>query len=430
MKFNPAPATVMWLDINSCFATVEQQANPLLRGKPVAVAAYTTPGGCILAPSIEAKRYGVKTGMRVREGKALCPKLIILPSDPAKYRFVNRKLLALLASYSAEIEVKSIDEMVLSLANSPSLTTSRESQISEIMITIAKEIKRRIKQEIGEWLTVSVGIAPNRFLAKTAASLHKPDGLDVIDKSNIEKVLSKLKLEDLCGIKAGYGDRLRRGGITTALAFYRASSETLKSVFSSIIGYQWWLRLHGWDPSTLRQLADRSGQEQEEQSKQKTIGHSYALYQPYAPGSSKLAQILCQLVEKVGRRLRLGHYRTQGIHLSCLYIDYSCWHKGQKLPRPIYTTSDLYQAAQKILHQAPNKLVRILAVTTYNLTADLYLQESLLNEEKRKEDLTQALDAIAERFGDFVVFPGRMLNMEQKVLDRIAFGGVHGLDTA
>src|SRR5438034_2163497 len=105
--FNPAPPTVMHIDLNSCFATVEQQANPLLRGKPLVVAAYATDRGCILAASVEAKRFGIKTGMHVYAAKQLFPKLIVLPPDPPKYRFINRKLLALLSQYSAEVEVKS-----------------------------------------------------------------------------------------------------------------------------------------------------------------------------------------------------------------------------------------------------------------------------------------------------------------------------------
>jgi len=92
LNFNPAPSTILHIDLNSCFATIEQQANPHLRGKPVAVAAYTTPSGCILAPSVEAKRYGIQTGMRVKDGKALYPKLIVIPADPWKYRNVHLAL--------------------------------------------------------------------------------------------------------------------------------------------------------------------------------------------------------------------------------------------------------------------------------------------------------------------------------------------------
>ena len=105
LLFNPASSTVMHVDLNSCFATVEQQANPFLRGKPVVVAAYVTSGGCILAASREAKLLGIKTGMRVGEAKSICKNVIVLPSDPWKYRFINRKLLALFSTYTPEVEV-------------------------------------------------------------------------------------------------------------------------------------------------------------------------------------------------------------------------------------------------------------------------------------------------------------------------------------
>src|SRR5260221_13546900 len=117
LVFNNVLPTVMHIDINSCFATVEQQANPLLRGKPVVVAAYTTSNGCILAASVEAKRLGIKTGMYVGDGKKLFSKLVVLPPDPNKYRHVNRQLFTILSRYTAHVSVESIDEMVLSLAN-------------------------------------------------------------------------------------------------------------------------------------------------------------------------------------------------------------------------------------------------------------------------------------------------------------------------
>ncbi len=109
----------MHVDLNSCFATIEQQANPLYRGKPLRSQHIRQTADVILAASREAKKLGIKTGMRVMEGKEICPKLIVIPSDPPKYRFVNRKLLALLGRYSADVEVKSIDEMVVNFWGSP-----------------------------------------------------------------------------------------------------------------------------------------------------------------------------------------------------------------------------------------------------------------------------------------------------------------------
>jgi len=415
--FNPALPTLMHIDLNSCFATIEQQANPRLRGNPVAVAAYTSPGGCILAASIEAKRLGIKTGMRVQDGRSLCPALVVLPPDPWKYRFVNRKLLFLAREYCAEADVLSIDEIVLQFAGSPYLNcfTGTEKETREAMQTAAREIKNRIKREIGEWLTVSVGIASNRYLAKIASGLHKPDGLDEITKENIEEILKKLALEELCGIKKGYASRLRCFGIHSALDFYRASIGTLRLAFRSITGHHWWMRLHGWEADDRR-------------FGRKSFGHSYALYTPLAPGDLVVRQILCQLVEKMGFRLRANGYKTQGIHVSTLFSDYSHWHHGQKLQVPVYAGSDLYKAALEILATAPEKPIRILSVTCFNLVRNMHEQLMFFENGNRKQKLTHALDTIAMRWGDGTLIPGRMLSMPAKILDRIAFGGVAGLE--
>lgn len=410
MDFNPAPPTVMHVDLNSCFASVEQQANPLYRGRPLVVAAYTSPRGCILAASVEAKRLGIKTGMYVSDGKRLYPRLIVLPSDPPKYRFVNRKLLALLSEYSSDVEVQSIDEMVVRLNGSE--TT---------MIYLAKEIKQRIKSEIGEWLTVSIGIAPNRYLSKMASNLHKPDGLDMITAQNIEHILSSLQLEELTGIKEGYGGRLRRYGIYSPLEMYQASSAALAVAFAPKIGHDWWLMLHGWDPDV------RSGLEQI-----KSIGHSYALPKAYLASDTRLHQILSQLVEKMGRRLRDGRQTAGGIRIWVLFSDQTYWNHGEKLRQPLFASLDLYRASMRILAKAPKKSVKLLAVTCYFLSDESQEQLGLFDSTGRKRALTRALDAIANRYGEFTVIPARMLAMEpastqrgeHRVLDRIAFGGV------
>jgi DNA polymerase-4 len=399
-EFNPVPATVMHIDLNSCFATIEQQANPLFRGHPLVVAAYTTDRGCILAASVEAKRLGIKTGMYVGEGKRLCPKLIVLPSDPPKYRFVNRKLLTLLSEYSAKVEVKSIDEMVIKLCD------------ANLQIHIAKEIKQRIKTEIGDWLTVSIGISTNRYLAKIASNLHKPDGLDVIDAKNIERTLASLQLEQLTGIKEGYGGRLRMHGIYSPLAMYRASNTVLAAAFGSKIGYDWFLMLHGWESD----LYDRDTT--------KTIGHSYALPRSYLTCDTRLHQILSQLVEKMGRRLREGRYSAGGMRITTVFADHTYWNHGEKLSQPLFASKDLYKASLAILTKAPKKPVKLLAVSSYFLSDPNQEQLELFEESGRKRALTQALDAIADRWGEFTVTPARMLAMEHRVLDRIAFGSV------
>jgi len=446
----------MHVDINSCFATVEQQANPGLRGKPVAVAAYVKEYGCILAASKEAKKLGVKTGMRVCDGRALAPDLVVLAPDPPKYRIVNRQLLSILQSYTAYVSVESIDEMVMNFYSSPILYTflkkhaachpshadplNRESRIMShecaihdsvftihevinVMQAIAQEIKRRIRNEIGEWITVSCGIAPNRYLAKVASGLKKPDGLVAITRENIRETFSRMQLEDLCGIKKGNGSRLRAAGICSPLAFFQASAVDLKRAFHSITGYQWWFRLHGYDPSANSGQGTVSSFEVPSQD-QKSFGQSYVLGSPRLPNDPRLWQILTQLVMKMGRRLRRDGFVAYGVGISMLFDDQRDWHMQEKKSVPLFTDADFYGAMRRMLCFAPEKLVRLLAVYCYTLVPDIACQSSLFPEENRKRDITKALDAIADRFGDFVIHPARMVNMEQRVLDRIAFGKV------
>ncbi len=401
--FNPAPPTVIHVDLNSCFATIEQQANPSYRGKPLVVGAYTTGNGCILASSREAKKLGIKTGMSVAEGKNLYPRLIVLPPDPPKYRAVNTSLFRLLSSYTPDISIESIDEMVLRVIPAQ----------AGICIPIAREIKRRIKTEIGEWLTVSIGIAPNRYLAKVGSGLHKPDGLDVITRENIAEIFSKLTLEDLCGIKEGNANRLRAAGIMTPTDFLYASAGTLTRAFRSIMGHVWWIRLHGYNDGNWTDEAD-----------QKSFGQSFAMGHPHTPQEPETRQILMQLIVKMGHRLRRDAFVARGIGVSCYFRDHSSWGARSIQKNPIFADTDFYLHAERLLATAPKKPIRILAVWTYNLSKTLYIQESLLESDQKKQRLTQALDAIANRWGEFVVTPGRMLHMEQRVLDRIAFGRV------
>lgn len=407
LPFNAKDPTQMHIDLNSCFATIEQQANPKLRGKPIAVAAYTTPSGCIVAPSIEAKRYGIKTGMRVKDGKMLCRELIVVSPDPNKYRDVYTELKRLLSEYTDRADPKSIDEFVLDLEGTPAY--------SKGMVNVAAEIKRRIKEEIGDWLTVSVGIAPNRFLAKLAAGLHKPDGLDVIDKNNFMEVYSKLKLMDLHWIKSNNAVRLNNVGIFTVIDFYNSPVAKNKAAFQSILGYYWYLRLRGWEIDDVN-------------FGRKSFGNSFALPKPLVT-PEELAPILQKLVEKTGARLRKAGYRAKGVHLAIVYRDHTFWHKGFTLPEAIFDSRDIYKLMFKILLMSPyRKPVRDIAESVYNLERVESTQLSILEDVKKKEDLVKAVDKMNDRYGSFVITPGRMLGTEDVVIDRIAFGGIKDLE--
>lgn len=414
--FNRCPPFVMLVDINSCFATIEQQANPLLRGKPVVVGAYTTDGGCVLAASREGKRMGMKTGMSVGEAKQIYKDVVVVAPDSDKYRFVNKKLVTILNRYTDPIEVKSIDEMTFSFEHSYELVRKLHTGISykEAMLALAVDIKKAIFDEIGDWITVSIGIAPNRYLAKTGAGYKKPDGLVVIDHTNITTILESMRLEDLCGIKSGNATRLRAFGIMTPLHIYNAPIRLLKTAFHSVVGYHWWLRLHGWEAD------DRAG-------RRKSIGHSYALRKPLSPHDEALKYILYQLVVKMGRRMRTDGLLAYGLHVSCVFRNGATWRLSKTYRLPLYTDADFYRIANELLKEAPSHSVRILAVSCFHLEERLYAQETLFEGEQKDRQLTKAMDKIAERWGEWTVVPGRLLSIDQKVHDRIAFGSHHSI---
>lgn len=409
MQINHNEPTVMHIDLNSCFATVEQQANPLLRGKPIAVAAYDSPGGCVLAPSYEAKAYGVKTGMRVRDAKLLCKDLIVMMPDPPKYRDVHLKLKKLFYEYTSDVTPKSIDEAVLDMKGTTGLKRG--------LVSIGEEIKKRIRAEIGEWLRVNVGIAPNRFLAKLAASLHKPDGLDVITHDNLRDVYSNVTLVDLNGINTRFEARLNTYGIFTPIQFLEAPLQLLRgSVFKSICGYYWYLRLRGWEIDDV-------------EYKTKSYGQSYALKEQTAD-TEKLAPLLMKLSEKMGRRLRRSNQSAYGIHLSLLYKDYSHWHKGVTFNTPLYSTNEIFTKVLYLMNLQPQKkIVHTLAVSCYGFDKVSLQQETLFEtNETKQQKIADAIDKINDKYGEYIVTPALMMGLGEKIIDRVPFGGVKELE--
>ena len=406
LPFNPKPSTIMHVDINSCFATIEQQANPNLRGKPIVVATFNSPSGCILASSIEAKRLGIKTGSRVKEGKLIYPDLIILEPDPPKYRDVHLKLRNLLGTYTKDLVSKSIDEFVLNLEGYPAYKKG--------MFNVGKEIKKRIKKEIGEWITVSVGIGPNRFLAKTASGLNKPDGLDEINENTYLDIFRTLKLTDLCGIAEKNAARLGTVGIYSVLDFYNAEIPALKRAFQSVNGYYWHLRLHGWEIDDV-------------DFGRKSFGNSYALPKPLET-PEQLAPILYKLVVKTSQRLRSNGYKAKGVHIAISYKDRSYWHQGKILGKEVFSANEIFKEIYRIMAKSPyKKPVRVLAESVFGLTPYNQSQLDLFEDINKKERLNDAIDSINNKWGDFVITPAMLLDAKDYIQDRIAFGGVKEL---
>jgi len=395
---------VMHIDLNSCFASVEQQANRTLRGRPIVVAAYPTPSGCVLAPSIEAKVLGIKVGMRVRDAQVICQDIVVLTPDIAKVYAVHERMMRVFRRYTSDMTPKSIDEAVLDFARC-------EAVIKRPLTAVAREIKTSIRQEIGEWLRCSIGIGTNRFLAKVGAGLHKPDGLDVIDDTNLKTVYGGLTLVDLPGINTRYKARLNAGGIFTPLEFLGASRETLKKiVFRSTEGHRWYLRLRGLEVDKVN-------------FSRRSFGHSYALPRPTAD-RRVLSRLVMKLSEKVGRRLRRHAQVAYGLHIGCLYADRTYWHTGQKLPSPLYATPEIYRQAQRLLDtQSAARPISNLAITCFALAAARPEQATLFEQPHTKlHRLADALDAVNDKYGEFVATPALIMGMENEILERVAFG--------
>lgn len=402
MDFNPASPTVMHIDINSCFATIEQQANPFLRGFPIAVAAYDSPSGCILAASVEAKRYGVKTGMRVKDGKALYPALKVIEPDSNKYRFVHRQMKRVLEKFCSQVHPKSIDEFVLDFSG-------HEVLKHQSIESIAIEIKRKIKSEIGDFITVSVGIATNKQLAKVAAGVIKPDGLVEINKNNFLEIYKNLKLTDLHGINIRNEARLNSVGIYSVIQFYQSPLWQIKAAFKSISAYYWFLRLRGWEADNV-------------EFSRKSFGNSYSIPQNLTT-PRELASILAKLVNKTASRLREAGFSAYGVHVGTTLKGGGYIHHGERLAVPIFYTSDIFKKAYSILEMnKPGKPVHTLSVTCYDLVKYSHLQLSVLENVEKKKHVAQAMDKINSRFGSFVVMTGNMLAAGDAVKDRIAFG--------
>lgn len=404
MEFNPTSATTMHVDINSCFATIEQQANPCLRGKPIVVGAYTTNSGCVLAASIEAKKLGIKTGMSVGEAKRIYPSIYVTEPDAPKYRFVHLAMRKILEQYTPYYAPKSIDEFVLNLKHSPYLRNKTPKDM-------ALEIKKRIRTEIGEWMSVSVGIGPNRLLAKVASNMQKPDGLTEININNFWYAYGKLTLTDLHGINIRNQLRLNSVGINTVKEFYESPLPRLRAAFHSINAYYWYMRLRGWEVDDI-------------EFGRKSFGNSYAIPQKLS-SPEELSPILAKLVNKTASRLRASNFGANGVHVSLSYKNHYYWHKGEKSKRLLFETRDIYRTAHKILlkahHRAP---VHVIAVTCYDLVSLSTKQLDFFEDIVKKENISQAIDKVNNDFGAFVVSTANTAKAPDAVKDRIAFGGV------
>lgn len=422
--YNRAQSLVMHIDLNSCFATVEQQSRPRLRGRPVGVLNRRTEHTMIITASYEAKARGVKLGMRFRDAKKLCPDLIGVESDPAKYRFVYHKLMDIMSDYSPHFTMKSIDEGVIDFKQSPAAIRERD------MVEIALEIKQRLLDEVGCWMRCNIGIATNRFLAKKAAGMNKPNGLTVITADNLREMLGKLELEDLTGIAGRNHRRLEQVGITTPLEFLDADPVVLrKIVFKSIVGEQWHQRLRGWEVDDVRYDL-------------KSVGRQYVL-EAYDMPREQVEQRMHHLAESVGQKLRSQGKSARGVGVYARYYASDAelgesngrwgrrgmyWHEKALAPLPFFSDQAIWEAVRRVFRHAPPGAIRDIGVHCYHLHDGCGDQLSLFGDDlAREQHRTQAIDEINQRYGVRTIHSADTLGTDHFVKQKIPFGSTRYL---
>ena len=407
-EFNEERPLIMHIDLNSCFATVEQQARPLLRGKPIAIVNRRTEHTAIVTASYEAKAMGVKVGMKLKEARTLCPDIIALESDPSKYRYVYHKLLDIMRDYSAHVTMKSIDEGIIDFHNTTADIAGRD------LVEIGMEIKQRLKDEIGVWMRCNVGIATNRFLAKTAAGLHKPDGLDVLTSQNIKETLGEMKLTDLTGIAHRNQKRLNSVGIYTPLQFFDADVTTLhKVVFKSVVGEWWYKRLRGWEVDDV-------------ETKMGRVGRQYVL-ERFDLTHTEILQRLHHLCESVGSRMRTQNVAARGVYVYGKTLDRTYWHSSALTPLPFYSDQSIYAQAQHLMAKAPDGLKEI-GIHCYELVPIENDQISLFADQiTRERQVVDAIDDVNKRYGERTLHSADTLGTGIYVSQKIPFGSTRYL---
>jgi DNA polymerase-4 len=399
----------LFLDMNAFFASVEQQLRPELRGKPVAVVPMLAETTCCIAASYEAKRYGIKTGTLVQDARLLCPGLELVEARPREYIRVHHQILQAVDSVLPVEAVLSIDELVCKLMG-------REKE-PENALKLGKEVKEAIYRRVGGQLRCSVGLGPNRFLAKVAAEMHKPDGLTLLQPSDLPHRLYSLQLRDLPGIGPGMEQRLFKHGVTTVGGLYRLSALQLAQVWGSRVhGLAWWHRLRGADlPETP--------------TRRRSLSHSHVL-PPALRSEAGARAVLTRLVHRAAARLRHEGYWAGSLALFLRFLDGGEKRKWETCIRiqPSQDTLTLLRVSLGLWQQKPEGTPFKVGVALGHLTPALELSEPLFESEQKLVRLAQAMDKANSKYGPQALYFAGMHRTEQSAVTRIAFNRIPDLD--
>lgn len=379
---------IMHVDMDAFFASVEQRVNPAWRGRPLVVCG-SGKRTVVAAASYEARPYGIRSGMPLYEAQRKCPDLLVAQADIPSYVDASVRVLKILQGFTPDVEVYSIDEAFLDITGSLMLFRGAER--------IARMIQERIDKELR--LTCSIGIAPNKLLAKLASGMHKPNGLQFIRKEEIPALLEGLPVQEVWGIGPRLATYLHDMGISTCGQLKRIPPGILERRFG-LIGTMLYRMAKGMDDSPVAPF----GTVPDAQS----IGHSMTLDQDIC-SKEEIGRYVLLLAEMVGRRLRSGGYAGRTVVLTLRYSDFHTFSRRMTLKRYITTGPQIHEVAMRILDGIRLRdAVRLVGVSLANLVKGR-IQIPLFAEERRGADLALAMDRVNDRYGEFTLTWGPLL---------------------
>ena len=387
----------LFLDFNAYFASVEQQERPELRNKPVAVVPVLSDTTSCIAASYQAKKFGIRCGTNVGEARLKCPGLEVVQARPKIYVAYHEKLKEVAERVLPIDQVCSIDEVSFRLLG-------EERQRSEAC-RIANRMKDTIRKAVGDCITCSIGIAPNRFLAKVASDMMKPDGLVVVEAHELPHKLHTLGLTDFVGINWRMEKRLNSSFIFTAKDLCAASKEELIKAFGSIVGEKWWYMLRGFDMG-------------QETHPRRSLGHSSVLA-PELRTDNGCREVLLRLIQKASARLR-----AEGLWTDSMDIGVSStvkpWHTHVKLP----STQDTISLNEHFLEAWKSrdfKQPRKVGVTFNSLRKAEHVTPSLFDNNLDRSLLNHAVDSVNQKFGKNTIYLAGMQRARHEASEKIAF---------
>ncbi len=387
----------LFLDLNSYFASVEQQVNPELRGKPIIVVPVETDSSFAIAVSYEAKAFGIKTGTRIGDAKQMCPGLIVVHSVAPCYVHYHKLVLEAVEQVLPIDKVCSIDEMQFELIG-------QECE-PENARKLALTMKEAVRDHAGVCLTSSIGIAPNNFLAKIGTELQKPDGLVTLELKDIPGPLLDLKLTDLPGINKGMRGRLHACGIFSIEQLYACNISEIRRAFGSLIGERWWYLLRGYHL-------------EEQKTRTRSLGHSHVLA-PEFRNVEGVKQVLLRLTTKACARLRFSGFVAGGMVVS-VKGKVQSWSVTVALP-DANDTPRIYDELLKAweLHDFSSPFA--CSISFYNLSKPGLFTPSLFEQEPITNGFSQAMDEINQKFGKNKIYLAGLHKAKSTADEKIAF---------